>query len=239
MRVAIVTDIHGNLTAFEAVLADLRAAAPDLVLHGGDLADSGAGAVEIADRIRDLGWPGVYGNTDEMLFDKASLIRFLDGLAMMPKLRDAIVDMADWSRERLGPARIDWLSKLPASYVNDGIALVHASTQTAWRAPGEDAGAEEASAAFGSLGRRIVIYGHIHRPFVREMPAFTLVNSGSVGMPYDGDPRASYVLIDQGKPSIRRVDYDVDREIRAVLQSGVPHASWWAAMLQSALPALP
>lgn len=68
MRIAIVSDIHGNRTALEAVLADLRQTSPDLILHGGDLADSGSSPVEIVDRVRDLGWQGVIGNTDEMLF---------------------------------------------------------------------------------------------------------------------------------------------------------------------------
>ena len=67
MRIAIVSDIHGNRTAFESVLSDLRQTSPDLILHGGDLADGGASPVEIVDRIRDLGWPGVAGNTDDML----------------------------------------------------------------------------------------------------------------------------------------------------------------------------
>ena len=62
MRIAIVSDIHGNRTAFEAVLSDPRQTAPDLILHGGDLADAGASPVEIVDRIRDLGWQGVVGN---------------------------------------------------------------------------------------------------------------------------------------------------------------------------------
>ena len=80
-RIAIVSDLHGNLSAFEAVLADLRSAAPDLVLHGGDLADPGSSPVEVIDQIRDLGWSGVYGNTDEMLVDPASFDRFADGVA--------------------------------------------------------------------------------------------------------------------------------------------------------------
>jgi len=73
MRIAVVSDIHGNLTAFEAVLADLRETSPDLILHGGDLADAGSSPVEIVDRIRDLGWPGVVGNTDEMLVSPQTL----------------------------------------------------------------------------------------------------------------------------------------------------------------------
>ncbi len=76
MRIAVVSDIHGNRTAFDAVLADLRETAPDLVFHGGDLADSGASPVEVVDRIRDLGWPTVVGNTDEMLFRPESLTEF-------------------------------------------------------------------------------------------------------------------------------------------------------------------
>ena len=68
MRVAIWSDIDGNRTAFEAVLQDPRQMSPDLILHGGDLADGGAGPAEIVDRIRDLGWRGVAGNTDEMLW---------------------------------------------------------------------------------------------------------------------------------------------------------------------------
>ena len=76
MRIAIISDIHGNRTAFEAVLADLRHTSPDLVIHGGDLADAGSSPAEIVDRIRELGWRGVFGNTDEMLFRPESLTDF-------------------------------------------------------------------------------------------------------------------------------------------------------------------
>ena len=71
MRIAIVSDIHGNRTALEAVLADLKHTLPDLIFHGGDLAQGGSSPVEIVDRIRDLGWPGVLGNTDETLFGRS------------------------------------------------------------------------------------------------------------------------------------------------------------------------
>lgn len=73
MRIAIVSDIHGNLTALDAVLADLRSVAPDMVLHGGDLAHGGGRPAEVVDRIRELGWEGICGNTDEMLWTLESL----------------------------------------------------------------------------------------------------------------------------------------------------------------------
>jgi Icc-related predicted phosphoesterase len=80
MRVAVVSDIHGNLTAFEAVLADIWQCSPDLVLHGGDLADAGSSPVEIVDRIRSLGWPGVMGTRTKCL---SSLIRWRSSRASL------------------------------------------------------------------------------------------------------------------------------------------------------------
>ena len=82
MRAAIVSDIHGNRRAFEAVLADLQEVSPDFILHGGDLASGGAHPAEIIDQIRSLGWPGVQGNTDEMLLYPESF----KVLATVPKL---------------------------------------------------------------------------------------------------------------------------------------------------------
>src|SRR5882672_9167925 len=109
MRIAIVSDIHGNRTAFEAVLADLRETAPDLILHGGDLADGGASPAEIVDYIRDLGWQGVVGNTDEMLFMPESLQEFAKQLPKLQPLFVVIEEMAAVTREVLGEERLAWL----------------------------------------------------------------------------------------------------------------------------------
>src|SRR5262249_10184483 len=73
MRIAIVSDIHGNRRALDAVLADLREVSPDLIVHGGDLCAGGSHPTEIVDRIQSLGWPGVRGNTDEMLWSPQAL----------------------------------------------------------------------------------------------------------------------------------------------------------------------
>ncbi len=93
MRIAVVSDIHGNLTAFEAVLADLRQASPDLSLPGGDLAEAGARPVEIVDRIRDLGWPGVAGNGEEALSMPETLEEFASQSSAPPSLWAAVREM--------------------------------------------------------------------------------------------------------------------------------------------------
>jgi predicted phosphodiesterase len=241
VRVAVVSDIHGNRTAFEAVLADLRLTAPDLILHGGDLADAGSGPVEIVDRIRDLGWPGVMGNTDEMLARPESLTEFASRLAT-PALRslfEAVAEMAAVTRELLGPDRLAWLGRLPRTYTEGEMALVHASLESVWGSPGADAADADLESAYVKLGQQVAVYGHIHRPYVRRIGALTVANSGSVGMPYDGDRRASYLLMDDGEPAIRRVEYDVDREVKALRAARVPHAEWVVKTLLSAGPQMP
>src|SRR5271165_4515573 len=226
MRIAIVSDIHGNGTAFEAVLADLRQTSPDLILHGGDLADNGSSPVEIVDRIRDLGWQGVVGNTDEMLFDTESLARFGAGLSHLKRMFDMIEEMAGATRETLGEERLAWLRGLPRVQVHGPVALVHASPETAWRAPMDTAADISLESEYQPLGQPVVVYGHIHRPYVRPVSGMTVANSGSVGLPHDGDRRAAYLLLDGAQPSIRRVEYDLDRELKALKASSMPHTDW-------------
>jgi len=238
MRMAIVSDIHGNLTALEAVLADLRETAPDLVLHGGDLADNGSAPAETLDRIRALRWRGVFGNTDEMLFAPEKLKAFAD--AQQPGLRPvfaAVEAIADAAREALGDERLAWLRGLGASVAEGPVALVHASPGDAWRAPPPEASDAVLEATFAALDKPVIVYGHIHRPFVRRVGVMVVANTGSVGLAYDGDPRASYLLIDdaerEASPTVRRVAYDVELECRRIIERGAPHAEWVAAMLRS------
>ena len=239
MRIAIVSDIHGNLTAFEAVLADLRQTSPDLILHGGDLPHGGSSPAEIVDRIRDLGWPGVLGNTDEVLFRPESMEEFASQSSAPPTLWAAIREMLAATREALGDDRIAWLRDLPCIQVQDPIALVHASPASTWRSPGYTASDAELESAYSPLGQPIAIYGHIHHSYIRGVSGMTVANTGSVSLSYDGDRRAAYLLLDDSKPEIRRVEYDVDREIKAVFACGFPHADWVAKMLVSASPQMP
>jgi len=230
MRTAILSDIHGNLAALEAVLADLRAASPDVVLQGGDLAMGGHRAAEVVDRIREFGWAGVVGNTDEVLWNDESRVALEKSAPKLGTLLRVIFDDVAATVERLGPERIAWLRTLPMEWRSSdgGMALVHASPGNLWRAPGADCDEAELVATYGNLNARVVVYGHIHRPYVRMAGGFTVANSGSVGSPYDGDPRPSYLLIEDGRVSIRRVEYDVERECRELIASGYPHAEWIA-----------
>jgi putative phosphoesterase len=237
VRIAVVSDIHGNLTAFEAVLADLRETAPDLILHGGDLGDNGSRPAEVIDRIRDLGWRGVVGNTDQMLFAPETLTAFgSKAPAELQPMFAALEEMAAASRDLLGAERLAWLSALPMAVTEGGVALVHASPASCWSGPAESASDEELRATYAPLGGAVAVYGHTHMPYVREMAGLTVANSGSVGLPFDGDRRAGYLLIDGVTPVIRRVNYDVDKELRALREGRRPHAEWTARTLALGRP---
>src|ERR1700683_2174140 len=126
MRIAIVSDIHGNLTAFEAVLADLRTQSPDLIFHGGDLADAGSSPAEIVDSIREAGWPGVLGNTDEMLVTPNKLEQFAREMpAQTQPIFSAVREMAVATRNSLGEERLAWLRDLPAEQRIENVAVIH------------------------------------------------------------------------------------------------------------------
>jgi putative phosphoesterase len=239
MRIAIVSDIHGNRTAFEAVLADLRQTSPDLILHGGDLADGGSSPVEIVDRIRDLGWQGVIGNTDEMLSAPETLEEFAKSSPTLQQMWTAIREMAAATREALGETRLAWLRDLPRMQKHGSLGLVHASPESCWRAPSPTASDAELESVYGSLGQAAVAYGHIHHGYIRTVQEMIVVNTGSVSLSYDGDRRAAYLLIENSEPTLRRVEYDVDREIKALLDCRLPHADWIAKILESASPQMP
>jgi predicted phosphodiesterase len=234
MRIAVVSDIHGNLTAFEAVLADLQRRDVDQVLHGGDLALMGAQPAGVIDRVRELGWEGVVGNTDEVLWRPQEQTR-RESLAprLGALLKLVFQEYAPATAELLGEERVAWLRELPIQKDVDGTALVHASPDDLWRAPRLDADDDELSRVYGPLKARTAVYGHIHRPYTRTLDVpLTVANSGSVGMPWDGDARASYLLIEDGRPRLVRVGYDVEREAALLLSSGYPDAPRLAEMLR-------
>lgn len=231
VRLAIVSDIHGNLTALEAVVADIARRGVDRVVHGGDLALVGCQPVEVIDRVRELGWPGIVGNTDELLWrPEEHGVQVRNAPKLRELLRLLFDEYAPVTRELLGDERVTWLRQLPVAHREDDVVLVHASPGDLWRAPLPDAEDAKLTATYGPCDAETVVYGHIHRPYVRRLDRFTLTNSGSVGSPFDGDPRASYLLLDSGTAKIIRVEYDVEREADLLLRSGYPDAPRIAEM---------
>lgn len=231
MRIAIVSDIHGNRRAFDAVVADLRKITPDLIVHGGDLSSGGAHPAEIIDQIQSLGWPGVCGNTDEMLWAPNRLTEFTATLPQLAAIFQRVQDTIPWTIARLGEDRLSWLEKLPARYKCEDLSVVHASPDDCWRAPSQNATEDEFRKVYAPLNAKTIVYAHIYVPFVRCFDGWTVANTGSVSQSYDGDTRASYLVIDDGKLTTRRVEYDVQSEAEDLLQSGVPHADWMAKIL--------
>jgi hypothetical protein len=225
-------------------VADIERRAPDRVLHGGDLALAGAQPAEVVDRIRELGWPGVVGNVDDLLWNPGELEVQLE---RAPKLEPLLLLLFDTyappTRELLGEERLGWLRGLPAERREGQIRLLHASPGDLWRAPIPDATDDELLETYGAADVGIVVYGHIHLPYVRRLAApggeaeeaapghsLTVANTGSVGNPFDGDPRASYLWIEDGGAETVRVEYDVERELAIVRGAGYPDAERIAEM---------
>ena len=225
MRLAVVTDVHGNLTALETIVTDIRRRGVDRVVHGGDLVLMGPRPAEVIDRIRELGWQGVLGNTDELLWRPEEQQRLGD---RAPRLRTLLRWLfeayAPDTIERIGDERLAWLRELAVELRIGDIAVAHAAPGELWRAPTPDADDEELEAVYGPMRAGTVVYGHIHRPFTRTVTAMVIANAGSAGMPWDGDPRASYLLVDDGKVEIIRVAYDIDREAHELIARGHPDA---------------
>jgi hypothetical protein len=134
--------------------------------------------------------------------------------------------LAPWAKDRLDEDQLRWLRGQHREWRDGDVLVVHASPADLWRAPMADAEDRELRDTFGDQGARLIVYGHIHRPFVRQLPGLTVANSGSVGLPYDGDWRPSYLLVTDGVPEVRRVEYDVEREIHDLSATGFPLADW-------------
>src|SRR5258705_7625967 len=205
MRIAIVSDVHGNLRAFEAVLADLPQVAADLVVQGGDLAYGGAHPAEIVDQIRALGWLGVRGNTDEMLWSPESLREFAAKTPQLGPLLGLIQDLIPPTLAMIGEERLRWLEGFPERYDGEGFSLVHASPGDLWRAPMPNAGDEELRSTYAPLGSAIAVYGHIHRPYIRRVGENTVAHTGRLSQSLDGESAGSYVAVGVQRVRIRGV----------------------------------
>lgn len=216
MKLAIVSDVHGNLAALEAVVADLDRQRPDRVVHGGDLVVNGPRPADCLAVVRERGWSGIRGNTDQVLWDRAS-----------HPVPPGMVAGAEWTRARLADDDLTWLQAQPLEWRDgEAVALVHAVPGDVWTVVPADAPDQQLQTTYGPLGARLAVYCHIHVPFVRRVDGdLTVANTGSVGLPFDGDPRAAYLVVEDGTASTRRVAYDLERAVHDLYASGHPAAA--------------
>jgi predicted phosphodiesterase len=241
-RIALFSDVHGVVQALDAVRAAIAAAAPDVIAFAGDVAMNGGDPAATVDGVRELEAAGalvVAGNTDIAVAD-------FDYAAAFPWFDDAVPESmkaaAAWAHEALGPDRVDWLRRLPAERrvrADDGtlVLVTHASpgSQTA----GFDKGLDE-SVYIDRLGRtdaRIICCGHTHVPEVRDFGWKVVVNGGSAGYVFDGDPTASWALVDvvdgNVTAEIKRVEFDALAASDAVSGRGLPGDVYRAATIRT------
>jgi diadenosine tetraphosphatase ApaH/serine/threonine PP2A family protein phosphatase len=195
---ALLYDVHGNLPALEAVLADARGQGADRWLLGGDYALFGGWPENCVARLREL--PGaiwIRGNGERWTANP-------EDAPDNPVVPGAIAAC----RTALGDAVVGELAALAFDRVEGDTYVCHASPVSDVRSFLPEPADDEAELLEGVTARRLV-FGHTHLPFRRERDGIELVNPGSVGMPFDGDPRAAYALVhDDGAIEHRRVEYD-------------------------------
>ncbi|MFN2431291.1 MAG: metallophosphoesterase [Gemmatimonadota bacterium] len=233
MRIAVLADVHGNAAALDAVLEDLAALRPDRILLNGDLLAFGPEPVETVTLLRGLDVPSTRGNTD----------RWLDEVAHerpSASIPEELHGSLRWTIEQLGPGDLRPLTDLPFALAAHPLAahLYHASAAGDEQGVWPDTPAGEIPALFDAAATPTCVVSHTHLPGERTAGELRVLNTGSVGFPYDGDTRACYLVLegDPGGPiaaTWRRVGYDRERALRAIRERGVPMAARLTARIKS------
>lgn len=237
MRYALISDIHANLPALDAVLADVEMLGlSDAVYHLGDLVGYAPWPNEVVDRLKEAGVAGVAGNYDSTVATnyKHCGCRYED--ARQEELSHLSYG---WTLEHASSATKAWLGALPfridlrplgGHLSGPTLTLVHGNQTLNTVYVTEDRSDDFLGKMGGAIGARdgdVVAFGHTHKPWHRIVGGVHFVNTGSVGRPKDGDWRAGYVLVSMDGETVdvefRRVEYDVERAAKAILESSLPH----------------
>lgn len=224
MRIAIFSDIHGNVQALEAVLADLATQNLDTVYCLGDLVGYGASPNEVTERIRREGFPTVMGNYDDGVgFDRDEC-----GCAYREESERRLGDRSlAWTKARTTPENKAFLRSLEKEirFEADGkrLLLVHGSPRKMNEYLFEDRAISSFQRLAASSDADVIVVGHTHKPYVKLVDGVLFVNDGSVGKPKDADWRACYVILENGAARVRRVEYDVKSAAAAIRATELPH----------------
>jgi putative phosphoesterase len=231
MRIAVLADVHGNLAALEAVLAEVEEEGFDLVVSGGDVV-SGPQPRACLERLAALGdrirW--VMGNADR------EVVAAFDGAATLDP--DDPGSRADhFAAERLERAHRDLLASFAPTVAVEDVLVCHGTpaSDTAIVTPRTDA--QELEAIVAGVAQPVVVGGHVHLQFLQRAGATQWVNAGSVGMPYEGAPGAYWLALPGGgaAPGHRVTRYDVAAAERAIRASGYPDADDVVAAITGAV----
>jgi putative phosphoesterase len=227
MRVAIFSDVHGNVRALEAVLAELGTRGPfDQVINAGDLAFGGPRPREAMDLLIPAGYPTVLGNTD----------------AWVAGIEESGGTVVSWTRRQLEPRHEEFLRQLPRSHRIEPpggppLVIVHATPTSLSDLLTRDAAPEVVAGMFEQARTRTLVYGHIHHAYVREVADGLVVNPGSVGFPFDGIPEPSFAILrlasNRWAAEIVRVPYDREAVAQDLLASTHPDGATFAQRIRT------
>lgn len=227
MRIAVLSDIHGNLQALEAVLRDAQQRGVEGMVHLGDLVGYGPKSEEVVQRVRAEDLAGVVGNYDLAVCHLDADL----GQALYLKPSLSAVGRATylWTRDHVGEETRTFLRSLPAQLRVEEGDLACLFTHGSPERPNEyllpdtpDARLQE---LFEGTGAQVLVVGHTHVAQVRRVGESVLLNPGSVGRPKDGDPRASYLILDTTsglRAEQIRVEFDVESVAAESIRSGLP-----------------
>ena len=235
MRYAFISDVHGNLPALDAVLADIKSRAADQIFHLGDLVGYGPWPNEVVDRIRTEGISGVAGNYDSTV---ASRHEHCGCQYDDPRQQELSMDSYSWTLDHVSETTAAYLRGLPfridlrpagGHAPGRNVILVHGSptlNTVYWREERPLSFEKKMIQRLAAEPGDVVLFGHTHKPWTREVDGCLLINTGSVGRPKDRDPRGCYVMLDFGEPDTKpefvRVPYDVERTAAATTAAGLP-----------------
>lgn len=224
-RVAVFCDVHGNLPALEAVLAAIDAAGTfDCIVAAGDYCLNGPQPAQCLDCVVEGAAVVLKGNTDRDIVDHG---------ASDPDLGEKKRATIAWTREQLGDERLGTLDTLDfdlRAIAPDGstMLVVHANPRDLDQHMFPDMPETELSRLTGEINATVLVFGHLHIPFVREVGGLRLFDVASVGLPRDGDRRAVWGSFDWTEGSgwqgqIHRVGYDYGETVLRLLDSGMPY----------------
>jgi putative phosphoesterase len=231
MRIAIVSDIHGNLVGLDACLADLAAqGGADAIVAAGDLCLDGPKPKKVLQRLTELGVRCLRGNTDRYLGEASST-------PVEDPLEDAQVA---WTRHDLGEKWLTWLRELPfALRIGDEgneLLVVHANPKTDDEHLWPDADDATLERLIGDEPATAIAFGHLHIPYVRMWRGKMLINVSSAGLPKDGDSRACYAIVTEREGGWqvkhRRVTFDVKKVATQLADCGIPGSDELIATLR-------